>query len=81
MSEERKKYRIVKETEKHRQVTHWDLDYLPGKRIRELYDQKIEPNLGKRPSCSWIGDHHLPLLLIAAGLALLTGSLYVISRL
>ena len=81
MNAEKKKYRIYKETEKHQQVTHWDLDYLPGEKVRELYEQKVEPKSGNCQICNRLKDRHLPLCLIAAGLFLLMGSLFVISRL
>jgi hypothetical protein len=37
MKNEKKKIHLIKEDEKIKQVTHWDLDYLPKDEILDLY--------------------------------------------
>jgi hypothetical protein len=37
-----KKIHLIKEDEKIRQVTHWDLDYLPKDEILDLYQREQE---------------------------------------
>jgi hypothetical protein len=39
MKNEKRRFRLIKEEEKRRQVTHWDLDYLPKEEILDLYQR------------------------------------------
>jgi hypothetical protein len=76
------KYRVHKETDKLRTVTHWDMDYLSIAVIETLYRQKQSDRPPQRPSISHQGNRgRLPLVLIAAGIALLVLSLTIASRL
>jgi hypothetical protein len=73
------KIRILKEKEKIQQVTHWDLDYLPRDEILNLYEQKTEHHQHRAEKLKQTGERHqkLSLLLIATGVFLLAGALYV----
>ncbi len=74
--------RVHKEPEKMRQVTHWDIDYLPLTEIDSLYRQNqttSPPQPSSKPHRSNIG--RLPLILIAAGSLMLVLSLAIASRL
>ena len=76
------KYRVHKETDKLRIVTHWDMDYLSLPEIESLYRQNRTDGPPKRfgnPNRSNRG--RLPLALIALGVALLLLSLAIASRL
>ena len=75
------KMRVYKEKGKIQRVTHWDLDYLPMDEILDLYKQKEEhqPPKGATGPATGKSNLKLSLLLIAAGLVLLAGSLYVAS--
>lgn len=81
MDEKQKKHRVFKEKGKIKQVTHWDLDYLPREEIDDLYLQKREENYRKAGPTYRSGGKKLALMLIAMGLVLLAGSLYLASRL
>ena len=48
MKKEKYKFRLFKEKEKIRQVTHWDLDYLPMHEILELYQRESGPSQQKK---------------------------------
>ena len=76
-----KKIHLIKEDEKIRQVTHWDLDYLPKDEILDLYQRETghyqQKNKGEHATDET--NEKLPLLLIATGLFLLAGALYVAS--
>lgn len=76
----KKKLHLIKEEEKIRQVTHWDLDYLPKDEILNMY--KRGSGHGQKNSVGFAEDkshERVSLLLIAMGLLLLAGALYVTS--
>ena len=75
------KIHVIKEKEKIQQVTHWDLDYLSMDEIRDLYDLNRIIFQRKDETRNPIGKdkQKLSLLMIAIGLFLLAGSLYVAS--
>ena len=76
------KYRVHKETDKLRRVTHWDMDYLSWPEGESLYSQKQTDRPPQR-----FGNRHqgnrgrLPLALVAVGVTLLLLSLTIASRL
>jgi hypothetical protein len=74
MKKEKRQFWLIKEEEKIRQVTHWDLDYLPTKEILDLYQRKSSTEHVTDES-----NTKLSLLLIASGLLLLAGTLFVMS--
>jgi hypothetical protein len=74
MKKEKRQFWLIKEEEKIRQVTHWDLDYLPTKEILDLYQRKSSTEHVTDES-----NRKLSLLLIASGLLLLAGTLFVMS--
>lgn len=79
MKTEKQKFRLVKEEEKLRQVTHWDLDYLPRDEILDLYQRRTGYRQPTNKNGRAIEDSNktLPLLLIAAGILVLTAALCV----
>jgi len=81
MDEKQKKHRVFKEKGKIKQVTHWDLDYLPREEIKDLYLQKREKKHREAQPEHRSGGKKLALMLIGMGLVLLAGSLYLASRL
>lgn len=81
MEEKKKKHRVFKEKGKIKQVTHWDLDYLPREEINDLYFQKREKNHREAQPAHQSDSTKLALMLIGVGLVLLAGSLYLASRL
>ena len=89
MKKENQKVRLLKEEEKIRQVTHWDLDYLSKDEILDLYKRETgshNPNNGiihttDNTNKTAMSNRNVALLLIAIGLMLLTGALYVASLL
>ncbi len=79
MKKGKNKIRLIKEDEKIRQVTHWDLDYLPKDEILDLYrretghhNQKTSIELADEKSYAKVS-----MLLITLGLLLLAGALCV----
>jgi hypothetical protein len=48
MKKEKRQFHLIKEEEKIRQVTHWDLDYLPTKEILDLYQRESGPPTKKK---------------------------------
>ncbi len=40
MKNKKQRFLLIKEEEKIRQVTHWDLDYLPTDEILDLYQRE-----------------------------------------
>jgi hypothetical protein len=81
MKNEKQKIRLIKEDEKIRQVTHWDLDYLPKDEILDLYQRerghhKQKNRIGHATDES---NKKLSLVLIATGLLMLAGTLFVMS--
>jgi len=81
MKTEKKKFRVTKEQEKIRQVTHWDLDYLPKEKILDLYQRETGYRKQKHKTAPATDESNrtIPLLLIAIGLLLLAGALCVAS--
>jgi hypothetical protein len=81
MKNEKKKIHLIKEDEKIKQVTHWDLDYLPKDEILDLYRQGTGNHQQKNKTAHAADEtsKRLPLLLIAIGLFLLAGARYVAS--
>jgi len=81
MNTEEQAFRIIKEKEKIRQVTHWDLDFLSRKDLRDLYRRKTGDSfqIAKREHATYRSNQTLAIVLIAAGLFLLASSLYVLS--
>jgi hypothetical protein len=79
MKKRKNKIRLIKEDEKIRQVTHWDLDYLSKEEILDLY--KREAGLHKQKirigHAVDKGYEKVSMLLIAIGLLLLAGALCV----
>ena len=76
------KYRVHKETQKLRRVTHWDMDYLSLPEIESLYRQNRTDGPPKRFGNRYRGNGgRRPLVLIAVGVALLLLSLTIASRL
>ena len=73
--------RVIKEKEKIRQVTHWDLDYLPIDEVQDLYERKTVNGRQKEKTRHASGESNqkLSLLLIMIGLFLLAASLYFAS--
>jgi hypothetical protein len=81
MKKEKRQFWLIKEEEKIRQVTHWDLDYLPTKEILDLYQRESGPSQQKKSNEHVTDESNtkLSLLLIASGLLLLAGTLFVMS--
>lgn len=79
MKKGKNKIRLIKEDEKIRQVTHWDLDYLPKDEILDLY--RRETGHHKQKTSIGLADEKsyakVSMLLIALGLLLLAGALCV----
>ena len=73
--------RLIKEEEKIRQVTHWDMDYLPRDEILEMYKREKRHHglRGRYKSATDKNSKALSLLMIATGLLLLAVTLYVSS--
>ena len=81
MKYKKQRFRLIKEEEKIRQVTHWDLDYLPTDEILDLYQRK-SGHYQQKNSIGHTTDERnkkLSLLLIVTGLLLLVGILYILS--
>ena len=57
MKNEKRRFRLIKEEEKRRQVTHWDLDYLPKEEMVNiasfLNDVLEAEEQGKSPWSRW----------------------------
>ena len=81
MKKENQRFRLFKENEKIRQVTHWDLDYLPMDEILELYQRESGPSQQKNSNehVTDEGNTKLSLVLIASGLSILAGTLFIMS--
>ena len=81
MKDKKQRFRLIKEEEKIRQVTHWDLDYLPTDEILDLYQWKSGHYQQKIGIGHTIDERNknLSLLLIATGLLLLAGTLFILS--
>lgn len=80
MKKVKKKIRLIKEEEKTQQVTHWDLDYLSKDEIPDLFKREkghLEKNRIGRATGESIKIASI--LLIAIGLLLMAGVLYVTS--
>ena len=77
----KQKIRLIKEEAKIRQVTHWDLDYLPKDEILDLYEREKDHPQQETGIEHAIqeSDKKLSLLLIATGLLLLAVVLCVAS--
>ena len=81
MKKQNQKFRLIKEEEKIRQVTHWDLDYLPKDKILDLYQRgkgHYQPKKGNRHAAD-DSNKKLSLLLIASGLLLLAGTILLMT--
>lgn len=81
MKKEKRKFRLIKEEEKIRQVTHWDLDYLPTDEILDLYQRKSghSQQINSIENVTIESNKKLSFLLIASGLLLLAGTLFIMS--
>ena len=79
----KQKIRLIKEEEKIRQGTHWDLDYLPKDEILDLYEREKDHPQKEHgiAHASQESDKKLSLLLIATGLLLLAVALCAASSL
>jgi len=62
---------IYSETGKTRQVTHWDMDYLPKDEIEALYDPISPPPPPQRRRASRQSTTNVGLMLIVSGTLLL----------
>lgn len=81
MKNKKQRFLLIKEEEKIRQVTHWDLDYLPTDEILDLYQRETGRHQQKNGNglAADESKKRLSLLLIATGLLLLAGALCVAS--
>jgi hypothetical protein len=81
MKKEKRKFRLIKEKEKIRLVTHWDLDYLPTDEILDLYQRKSghSQQINSIENVTIESNKKLSFLLIASGLLLLAGTLFIMS--
>jgi len=67
--QKRPKY-IYKENGKIRQVTHWDLDYLPKEELEALYRQEKTPSPLDPPDSAHRPNTQLALVFMGIGLLL-----------
>ena len=81
MSDQKRPKYVFKENGKIRQVTHWDLDYLPKEEIEALYRQETTPSPLDLPESSHRPNTQLALVFMGFSLLLLLLSIGLASYL